>query len=377
MPETPTLLYEIESAITSGTPHQRLRALKRICDLFVAGSSLYTDEQIAVFDDVLLKLAAVIETEARAKLARRLASIADAPPKMIRSLAFDPAIEVAGPVLTQSERLTEPDLVENASTQSQAHLYAISMRSSLSEPVTDVLVDRGDRRVVRAVARNGGARFSDEGFARLVTRANGDDRLAECVGLRRDIPRHHFLKLLQTASTAVRDKLAAAHPDAAAAVRHVVAEITGKISRKVRESSTEFHKAKAATKRRHKTSQLTEQAVHSAAASQQFEKAVAALALLGHFPVDLVERGLLEKSPDIVLILAKAAGCSRTTAKALLRMHAADRGMSALDIEAALTSFERLSVTAAKRVITYYTTHYADDAARMRAKFSESLSAVA
>jgi uncharacterized protein (DUF2336 family) len=377
MPETPSLLYEIEAAIADGTPRQRLRALKRICDLFVAGSSFYTSEQIAVFDDVLLKLSAVIETEARVKLARRLASLADAPPKMIRSLAFDPAIEVAGPVLAHSQRLTEPDLVENANTQSQAHLYAISKRSTLSEAVTDVLVDRGDRRVARSVAENGGARFSEAGYGRLVMRANGDDTLAECLGLRHDIPRHHFLKLLQTASAAVREKLAAANPGAAAAVRNVVAEVAGKISRKVRESSTEFHKAKAATKRRHKTSQLTEQSVHSAAASQQFEKAVAALALLGHFPVDLVERGLLDKNPDIVLILAKAAGCSRTTAKALLRMRDADRGMSALDVEAALTSFERLSTTAARRVIAYYTNHYADDAVRARAKFSESFAAVA
>jgi len=377
MPETPTLLHEIESAIATGTPRQRLRALKRICDLFIAGSSLYTDEQIAVFDDVLLKLTDVIETEARAKLARRLANVPSAPPKVVRTLAFDPSIEVAGPVLVHSERLSEADLVENASTQSQDHLYAISQRTTLSEAVTDVLVERGDHRVVRAVARNDGARFSQNGFEKLVTRANGDDTLTECLALRRDIPRHHFLRLLQTASSRVRLKLVTANPGAAAAVRSVVAEVTGKISRRVRETSPEFHKAKAATKRRHKTSQLTEQSVHSAAMSQEFEKAVAALALLGHFPVDLVERGLLDKNPDIVLILAKASGCSRTTTKALLRMRAADRGMSAHDIEAALASFERLSVTAAKRVITYYTNHYVDNAARARAKLSESLAAVA
>ena len=50
---------------------------------------------------------------------------------------------------------------------------AISQRKSLHEDVTDVLVSRGNREVVRSVARNSGARFSDSGFWRLVQRTEG------------------------------------------------------------------------------------------------------------------------------------------------------------------------------------------------------------
>jgi uncharacterized protein (DUF2336 family) len=116
MSDTPFLI-DIENAITSGTASQRLRALKRVCDLFASGSARYSIGQIAVFDDVLLKLAELVETEARARLARRLAALPDAPPRMIRALASDAAIEVAGPVLRYSERLEDPDLIESASTQ--------------------------------------------------------------------------------------------------------------------------------------------------------------------------------------------------------------------------------------------------------------------
>ena len=42
--------------------------------------------------------------KARAQLAHRLAVIDKAPPVLIRSLAFDDAIEVAEPVLIYSER---------------------------------------------------------------------------------------------------------------------------------------------------------------------------------------------------------------------------------------------------------------------------------
>jgi uncharacterized protein (DUF2336 family) len=362
MSETASLLVEIERAIASGTIQQRLKALQYVTDLFLAGSGRHSEDQIAVFDDVLLRLAAVIEVEARARLARRLAAVPSAPPRMIRSLAFDDAIEVAGPVLTQSERLAEADLIANASTKSQAHLYAISRRRTLSEAVTDVLVDRGDRRVVHSVVKNAGARFSDQGFGKLVTRAGDDENIAESLGLRSDIPRHHFLKLLQTASASVREKLAAAHPDMAGTVNTVVAEVANEISQKIRDASPAFRKAKRATKRRFITRQLNEVDVHKAALGEKFDKAVAALALLGHVPVELVERALLDKSSDIVLILAKAADCSRATAKALLRMSVADRGMSAHDVEAALASYDRLSVATARRVVTYYVKRYEDGA---------------
>ena len=373
----PTFLPDIENAIASGSVNQRLRALKRVADLFAAGSARYSIDQIAVFDDVLMKLAEIVESDARARLARRLADMPDAPPRVIRALAFDPAIEVAAPVLSRSPRLEEPDLVENARTQSQGHLYAISRRSSLSEAVTEVLVERGDRRVVHSVVKNAGARFSDASLDRLVGRAGRDDRLAEDLGLRHDIPRHHFLKLLHTASARVRKKLAAQAPTAA--VQRAVAEATETISREVRDASPEYARAKKASKRRYNSNQLHESNVHAAASAQNFDKTVATLALLGRFPVEVVERGLLDENPDILLILAKAAHCSRLTTKALLLMRVAGRGMSAHDIEAALASFDRLSVATANRIINYYVKRQNSDAgaARFRAAVATTMAAVA
>ena len=85
--------------------------LTRITDLFVGGASRYSDEQIGVFDDVMVRLVSTIEAKARAKLAHRLAPIANAPSNVIHLLAFDDDIDVAQPVLEQSERLEDPRLV--------------------------------------------------------------------------------------------------------------------------------------------------------------------------------------------------------------------------------------------------------------------------
>lgn len=354
MIEISSLIDELEDSINNGSEQRRLVALRRVSDMFVSGSGRYSSEQIALFDDVLLRLADHIEQAARIRLSHSLASLHNAPPKVVRSLAFDDAIEVAAPVLTNSPQLSDADLVVNARTKSQGHLMAISQRSTLSEVVTDVLVDRGDTGVVRSVAENTGARFSYNGFGRLIERAQADEILAETVGSRADVPRHHFLKLLESASAVVRTRLVTANPEAAALIRDTVAEISGLISREVRNATPEHVEAKRAAKKRYKIRQPSEGDVHMRAHAQDFEKTVVALALFGRLPIDLVERALLDERPDMVLILARAAGCSRTTTKAILLMQAAGRGMSEADLDQALTSFDRLSEKTAKRVLEFY-----------------------
>ena len=128
--ESQSVLDELVSPLATASTRHRLRIVDRITDLFAAGSRNYSHEQIALFDDVLRRL------KARAKLAERLAGMHSAPPKLVPSFAFDDAIEVAAPVLVRSQQLTDDDLIENATTKSQDHLFAIAQRLKLSETVT-------------------------------------------------------------------------------------------------------------------------------------------------------------------------------------------------------------------------------------------------
>ena len=138
--EQQSLIDELNDAVATGGENQRLRILERITDLFATGSRGYSGDQIALFDDVLQELSADIEVKARARLASRLAHISNSPPKLIRSLAFDDDIRVAEPVLVHCRELSDADLVENAGTKSQAHLFAIAQRLELNEAVTGFFV---------------------------------------------------------------------------------------------------------------------------------------------------------------------------------------------------------------------------------------------
>src|SRR6266446_10217643 len=144
-----SLLDELQTTLTHGTVARRVETLRRVTDLFANGAADYGDAQIGLFDDVFQCLIVHIELSAKALLANRLAPIDTAPPQTIRTLAFDDAIAVAGPVLSKSERLDDAALIKAARNKSQAHLMAISTRRVLSGAVTDVLVQRGNDEVIQ------------------------------------------------------------------------------------------------------------------------------------------------------------------------------------------------------------------------------------
>jgi uncharacterized protein (DUF2336 family) len=353
---TLSLLDELETTLASGSSSRRIEILTAVTDLFINGAPRFSEDQVGLFDDVMARLMVKIEAKARAKLAQRLAPIGNAPSNIIQLLASDDDIEVARPVLTRSERLSEHTLVATANSKSQQHLYAITQRDALSEAVTDILVERGDRDVVHAVVKNRGARFSDAGFRALVSRSSGDDALASEVGMRGDIPRPHFLMLLEKASSAVRARLAAENPQAGTTIDGVMAEVVGGIREDIRNASPAFAAAEAAVERQNRIRRIGESEIYQYARDRKFEETAIALSLLCDTPIDVVERALLDPGAEIVLILAKVAGLSSTTAKAILLLRAADRGMSTEDLERALMSFNRLQPETAQRVLGFFRT---------------------
>ena len=167
------MISELDGALQRGSTEKRTELLRRVTDLFSGGADCFSEEQISLFGDVMSHLISHIEHRALAELSARLAPVRNAPAGVTRRLAYDDAIEVAGPVLALASALTDDELVEIAETKSQAHLAKIAGRPQLNETVTDVLVERGDTEVTRRVAENSAARFSKIGFSKLVLSAEG------------------------------------------------------------------------------------------------------------------------------------------------------------------------------------------------------------
>src|SRR3954468_17678578 len=348
------LLDELQTALSHGTVARRGETLRRVTDLFLNGAVDYSDEQIALFDDVFQCLMRHIETSARALLARRLAPLGSAPPMTIRNLAFDELIEVAAPVLSQSERLDDEALIETARTRSQAHLMAISTRKNLSGAVTDLLILRGNDDVVQSTVNNPGAEFTERGYGRLVARAEGDDNLATCIGLRPQIPRHHYLKLIAKASATVRARLEAAHPPLAGDVPAAVREATRRARSAPSALTRETAIAHALVKSLYEDGRLDEHQVAAFAEAGKFDETNAAVAALANVPVTVAETMMVESRAEGVLILAKVSGMSWSTVKAIINMRDDLGGMDRTDLEACRQTYERLRTSTAQQVLRFH-----------------------
>jgi uncharacterized protein (DUF2336 family) len=349
-----SLLDELQTTLTHGTVARRVETLRRVTDLFLSGAVDFSDEQIALFDDVFQCLMHHIENSAKSLLSTRLAPVDRAPPLTIRALAFDDAIEVAAPVLSQSTRLDDETLIETARNKSQAHLMAISTRKILSGAVTDVLVLRGNDEVVHSTVSNPGAEFTERGFTRLVTRAEGDDNLATCLGLRPNIPRHLYLKLLAKASATVRTRLEAANPPLADEVSSAVREAT-RIARTSPSAVTaETAIAHALVKSLYDDGRLDEDQVAAFAEAGKFDEANAAIAALASVSVSIAENMMVETRAEGVMILAKISGMSWSTVRALINMRDDLAGKERSDLDACKATYERLRPSTAQQVLRFH-----------------------
>ena len=195
--EARSLIDELDAVLSKASESQHLAILRRVTELFLDGSKSFTDQHVAVFDEVIGRLIEKTAHPALIRLSANLAAVGKAPVNVVVSLASEDDIAVSGPVLENSSALSDQALVEIAGKKGQKHLAAIAGRSQICESVTDILVDRGNSEVARKVTANQGSRFSELGFVKLIGRANGDKDLAGAIASRVDLPPElePFLKL--------------------------------------------------------------------------------------------------------------------------------------------------------------------------------------
>jgi uncharacterized protein (DUF2336 family) len=349
-----SLLDELETTLAHGTVARRVETLRRVTDLFLNGTVDYSDAQIEVFDDVFGCLLDTMEASAKVLLAQRLAGVPTAPPKIIRTLAFDDLIEIAAPVLSQSERLDDAALMDNARTKSQGHLLAISTRKQLSGAVTDVLVERGNDEVIVSVVGNPGAQFSEKGYSSLVSRAEGNDDIAACLGLRPSIPRHHYLKLIAKASASVRARLEAANPNASDQVSQAVREVTRRARAAPSAMTHDATIAHGLVKSLFEDGRLDEFQVAAFAKAKKFDETNAAVACLANVTVAIAETVMIEDRSEGILIVAKVAGLSWLTVRSIIALREEIMGSEPLDLEASRLTYERLRLSTAQQALRFH-----------------------
>jgi uncharacterized protein (DUF2336 family) len=358
-----SIVDDVEMAISAGSAEKRLETIKRVTDLFLLSAGTFNDEQIELFDSVLDRLINTIELRAIADISTRialaemssqLAPIAQAPPSVVRRLANNDEIAIAGPVLTESARLTAEDLVEIASTKGEQHLLAISGRWWLKEIVTDVLLARRYPSVSRRIVNNPGARVSAAGFAIVLTQAESDPELAVGTGIRVDLPSDQRQELLRNATEAVRSRLLSrAPPHLFEEIRSAVAAVSAGADREM-STVRDFTMAKRLVALLNAKGELNEATLFGFARRGQYEETVAALAELSRSTIEVIRPLMQSLRDDGVLIPCRVAGLSWETVHAVLDSRFATGRMGPHELAKARDQFAKLTTENARRLLRFW-----------------------
>lgn len=346
----------LDEIIRNGDPQRLAEVSRRITELFLQRAANLRPDHVDLFDGILTGLVPHTEIAARSDLAERLSLLGNAPRTLVGQLAREDEILIAGPLLRRSPVIDEAALVEIARIKGQGHLLAMSERPMLSPDLTDVIVSRGDREVVRRAAGNAGAQFSPTGYSALIERASQDGVLTLTVGRRDDLSEFRLKDLLEGSIDIIRHRLIeVVKPDRQAAISRAMNEISGAIE--VVESRRDFVPAQRRILALHRAGELNEAAVFGFAKAYKYEEAVAALAAMSGVKLATLDRLIAGDRYDPILIVGKTIDLEWATVRALILLRLGpSRVASPADIESARVNFGRLMPSTAERVVGFWQT---------------------
>lgn len=167
--------------------------LRRLADVVCLPSSRVNAFERSMTADLLVEMLRESEPAERAKIARRLASLMELPPTLVRLLLRD-EVEVAEPLLVDCATLNDADLIDCARLTNLEHRRLIAIRRGVSEVVSDVLIEFGETPVIECLLRNDTARISHAGIEAVVASTRGDGRVAPALLKRPELrPAHAYV----------------------------------------------------------------------------------------------------------------------------------------------------------------------------------------
>jgi uncharacterized protein (DUF2336 family) len=343
------LIAELDGAVDGRSAERWVEILRQVTLLFLTDADRFDESQIAVFDDVFLRLIDRVDVRAQALLSNNLSGIASAPRKAVRQLALHNDLLVAGPVLRKSSSLLEKDLIEIANARGQPHLLEISGRQTVNASLSDALVERGEPAVLDKLIQNLGARFSDAGCAALIEKAKRDERLAEKLLRRSDVPaalRQELvakvddarMRFLQTVSPALQEKIQATIATTAQRVVSTPLPV-------------DYSAAMGKMAELSRKGGLNDRSVNRFAVEHEYVDVVAALSFLSGTPVEVIVPLIKGAELDGLMVACKAARLNWSTTTMIIRHRPGCSSVTDCELEQAQAAFDALSLSVAQRTI--------------------------
>lgn len=154
----------------------RRTLLRRLIDFIALPASQVAPQDRSMGGDILLDMLLHATDSDRLLCAKRLAVLKDAPRRLLRYLA-QCNIDIARPLLEESESFDGSDLLEILDHVSPEHRVLIASRKTVPASVTDQLARRGEITAIKALIQNKGAQLSETAVDILVERSRKENAL--------------------------------------------------------------------------------------------------------------------------------------------------------------------------------------------------------
>jgi len=348
--ETAALIAELEGALNGRLPERWTRILRQVTKLFLADAHRLNEAQIAVFDDVFLRLMERADTPALALLGNDLCGVTAAPRNAIRRLAFHDDVLVAGPVLRRSKGLPDKDLVEIASARGQEYLLEISGRQTVNAALSDRLIERGETAVLGRLIRNPGAQFSEEGCAVLVAKAKLDETLTEALVRRSDLSPALRRELVAKVSDTRMRSMQAKPPALQGKIKAAIAT-SAERAKTPTPTQADYSAALSRMAELSRKGDLNDRSVNRFAVEHEYVDVAAALSFLSGTPVDVIVPLIESVDLEGLMVACKAARLNWSTTTMIIRHRPGCPAVTNRELEQAQAAFDALSLSVAQRTI--------------------------
>lgn len=308
---------DILSLAAARDPESRARLLVAMADLCNAQGDAEVARVRDLVSNVFLDIVTQAEHDIRRRLAEKIADSTWAPAPLVNTLAADD-IEVARPLIAASPVLQDHDLIRLLVEATLDHQIEVARRPQLGAPVVEAILQQSEPAVLTALAGNDTATISEDGMHRLVEASR------KVVAMRSPLVRHPrlsaemaqrlYIWVGQSLRTAVaaRFRLDAEALDNALA--KAVQEAHGGMSPKAGVSDTETK----LVDKLHSAGQLRSGLLLKALRENNLSLFVAALARLGNFEVDQIQRAIDCDRPEILALACAAVGIDRSVYPSIL-----------------------------------------------------------
>lgn len=291
------------------SPERRGDLVRYVADLFLVSPERYSQNEIDQFGEILCVGIKGVDAAERSALAERMALVPNAPRALMNALARD-EIDVADPVLMQSDALTDDDLVAIVVSQPPSYARSVALREALTPTVTDALVATGDADVLESLAENTAADFSRGSMASLVAWAESLPAMQLPLLERDDLPLEFLGQMYFYASPVLR-----------ARVLELVASLSNDaFDAEVAAEHEAASDAPAALLARLEVPQLTQRELVRFLSRRQSDKFVLAFAHMTGFSLQTIQKLMGLGSPEALALACKGTGLDETTYCALMML---------------------------------------------------------